>query len=168
VTYEQLTQLVVDENPYGDFVTTPMVATAVTEVKEELDKLRAKADDPKTTAEELAELERALEYVDGPAAKYQRKSPVPNPAQAAALAKAKVNAKAPGAAPDSQQYGSALHDAFYDAFMKGLFWNFKGKAIRISKAIRLEYEYEEAGAAPGQPKKTYSILIGFEGAGGGM
>jgi hypothetical protein len=106
VTYEQLTQLVVDENPYGDFVTTPMVAAAVKEVKEELEKLRAKADDPTTTAEDLAELKRGLEYVDGPAAKYQRKNPVPNPAQAAALAQAKVNAKAKGAAPDSQQYGS--------------------------------------------------------------
>jgi hypothetical protein len=52
--------------------------------------------------------------------------------------------------------------------MKGLFWNFKGEPIRISKALRLEYKYEEAGAQPGQPKKTYSILIGFEGAGGGM
>jgi len=167
VTYEQLTQLVVDENPYGDVVTTPMVAAAVAEVKEELEKLRGKADDPKTTAEDLAELQRGLEYVDGPAAKYQRKNPVPNPAQTTALAKAKVNAKAQGAAPDSQQYGSALHDTFYDAFMKGLFWNFKGEPVRISKALMLEFAYAD-GAASDESKKRYRILIGFEGAGGGM
>jgi hypothetical protein len=159
VAYEPLTQLIVDENPYGDLVTSPMVDAAVAEVKEELEKLR----DPKIPAD-LG----SLEYVDGPAAKYHRNDPVPSPAQVTALAQAKTTALAAGEVLGSPKYDSVLHDAFYNAFMKGLFWNFKGEAIRISKAIRLEYEYDEVGAAPGQPKKKYSILIGFEGAGGGM
>jgi hypothetical protein len=154
VAYEPLTQLVVEENPYGDIVTSPMMDAAVAEVKEELEKLRDKARDPKTTPEELAELKRRLEYVDGPAAMYHRGDVVP----AAAAVTATI------AAPNSPGYDSAV----YDAFMAGLFWHFKGKPVRISKALRLEYEYEEAGAAPGQPKRTYSILIGFEGSGGGI
>ena len=40
----------------------------------------------------------------------------------------------------------------------GLFWNLGDTTVRISKAIRIEYEYQ--GVRKG-------LVIGFEGAGGG-
>jgi len=48
----------------------------------------------------------------------------------------------------------------YGPLMQGLFWYFQGKPVRISKAMKLVYT-----APDGTP---YSILVGFEGAGGGM
>jgi hypothetical protein len=47
----------------------------------------------------------------------------------------------------------------YEKFMEGLFWQFKGKPIRVSKAMRLEYKVND---------NDYYILIGFEGSGDGM
>jgi hypothetical protein len=47
----------------------------------------------------------------------------------------------------------------YDKFMAGLFWQFKGKPIRVAKALRLEYKVNN---------EDYYILIGFEGSGDGM
>ncbi len=47
----------------------------------------------------------------------------------------------------------------YEQFMEGLFWQFKGKPVRVSKALRLEYKVNN---------KEYYILIGFEGSGDGM
>jgi hypothetical protein len=49
--------------------------------------------------------------------------------------------------------------ADYGDFMDGLFWFFRGKQYRISKAMRLKYT---VGG------KSYHILIGYEGSGGGM
>ena len=45
----------------------------------------------------------------------------------------------------------------------GLFWNLGDTTVRISKAVRIDYEYEIDG-------KLYrkGLVIGFEGAGGGM
>jgi hypothetical protein len=47
----------------------------------------------------------------------------------------------------------------YAKLMDGLFWFFRGKQYRISKAMRLQYK---VGG------KTYHILVGYEGSGGGM
>jgi hypothetical protein len=41
----------------------------------------------------------------------------------------------------------------------GLFWNLGDTTVRISKAIRIEFEYQ--GVRKG-------LVIGFEGSGGGM
>ena len=51
-----------------------------------------------------------------------------------------------------------------ERFMEGLFWHFGGKTRRMSKAIRIEYTYK------GADDKEYKqhLLIGDEGAGGGM
>jgi Dyp-type peroxidase family len=51
-----------------------------------------------------------------------------------------------------------------ERFMEGLFWHFGGKPRRMSKAIRIEYTYK------GDDDKEYKqhLLIGYEGAGGGM
>jgi hypothetical protein len=48
-------------------------------------------------------------------------------------------------------------------YLKGLFWNVGGTNVRVSKAIRIPYSYK-------QGKKTIksALLIGYEGAGGGM
>jgi Dyp-type peroxidase family len=45
----------------------------------------------------------------------------------------------------------------------GLFWNLGDTTVRISKAVRIDYEYEVDG-------KLYrkGLVIGFEGSGGGM
>lgn len=48
-------------------------------------------------------------------------------------------------------------------FMEGLFWYFGGKPRRMSKAIRIEYRY-----AVNDKEYTQHLLIGYEGAGGGM
>ena len=47
----------------------------------------------------------------------------------------------------------------YEQFMEGLFWEFKGKPVRVSKAMRLQYK---VGGRP------YYVLVGFEGSGDGM
>jgi hypothetical protein len=50
-------------------------------------------------------------------------------------------------------------------YAQGLFWSLGGdRAYRMSKAIRIEYDY----AYPDGTTKTYAIVIGFEGGGGGM
>ena len=51
-----------------------------------------------------------------------------------------------------------------ERFMEGLFWHFGGRPRRMSKAIRIEYTYK------GDDDKEYKphLLIGYEGAGGGM
>ena len=52
-----------------------------------------------------------------------------------------------------------------ERFMEGLFWHFGGKPRRMSKAIRIEYTYK------GDDDKEYTekhLLIGYQGAGGGM
>jgi len=50
-----------------------------------------------------------------------------------------------------------------ERFMEGLFWYFGGKPRRMSKAIRIEYTY----TADNKEYKQH-LLIGYEGAGGGM
>lgn len=50
-----------------------------------------------------------------------------------------------------------------ERFMEGLFWYFGGKARRMSKAIRIEYTYRS-----GDQEYKQHLLIGYEGAGGGM
>lgn len=117
MSYDPLSQLMTNENPYGT-VPPDTIAAAVKAVADQLAALRD-GSNPNPT------------LVDGPAAAYGANMPVP-----------------PGTPT-------------YDQLMKGLFWYFKGKPVRISKAMRLEY------TLPNSPTK-YSILIGFEGSGGGM
>jgi hypothetical protein len=48
---------------------------------------------------------------------------------------------------------------------QGFFWDLGGvEPSRMSKAIRISYEY----ALPNGKTKTYAIVIGYEGGGGGM
>jgi len=54
--------------------------------------------------------------------------------------------------PDDPQY-----------WQGGLFWNLGDKSVRISKAVRIEYEYKDKS---GKPVRK-GLVIGFEGAGGG-
>jgi Dyp-type peroxidase family len=50
-------------------------------------------------------------------------------------------------------------------YLQGLFWSLGGdRTYRMSKAIRIEYDY----TFPDGTRKTYAIMIGFEGGGGGM
>jgi len=51
-----------------------------------------------------------------------------------------------------------------ERFMEGLFWYFGGKPRRMSKAIRIEYTYK----GDGDKEYKQHLLIGYEGAGGGM
>jgi len=55
-------------------------------------------------------------------------------------------------APDQPQYWDG-----------GLFWNLGDTTVRISKAVRIDYEYEVDGKL-----SRKGLVIGFEGAGGGM
>jgi hypothetical protein len=50
-----------------------------------------------------------------------------------------------------------------ERFMEGLFWYFGGKPRRMSKAVRIEYTYKV-----GDQEYKQHLLIGYEGAGGGM
>ncbi len=45
----------------------------------------------------------------------------------------------------------------------GLFWNLGDTTVRISKAVRIDYEYEIDGR-----RYRKGLVIGFEGSGGGM
>ena len=48
-------------------------------------------------------------------------------------------------------------------YLEGLFWGFGEKrTYRMSKAIRIEYDYVD----PNGNKKTYAIVIGYEGGAG--
>jgi hypothetical protein len=136
VAYEPLTQLVKNENPYGNIVDSAMIETAVDAVRAQLETLRArhKALEEKKVAVEAENKRKLLEglaFVDGPAAKHSDADRVAVPAEPA-----------------------------YRDVLAGLFWHFRGEPYRISKALRIEYPIGNG--------RTYSILIGFEGAGGGM
>jgi hypothetical protein len=54
-------------------------------------------------------------------------------------------------------------DAVQDLVMKGLFWDFKGTAYRVSKALLVPYTYTDPDT-----KKTVQdvLLIGYGGAAG--
>jgi hypothetical protein len=46
----------------------------------------------------------------------------------------------------------------------GLFWNLGDTTVRISKAVRIDYEYEDSSGK----LVRKGLVIGFEGTGGGV
>jgi hypothetical protein len=140
VADEPLVEMLCDENPYGDIASTEKIQAAVARVKKELSELHAQNLTVGTT-----------DRTDGPAVVNRKNKAVKYESDKD---------------PNSHEY----HEELYGAFMKGLFWQFKGKPVRISKAFQLEYEYDEPD--PDQKGKyrteKYRILIGYEGSGGGM
>jgi hypothetical protein len=140
VADEPLVELLVDENPYGAIATTEKIQAAVAQVKKELSELHAQDPAAGTTVS-----------TDGPAVVNRKNKAVKYESDKD---------------PNSHEY----HDELYGAFMKGLFWQFKDKPVRISKAFQLEYEYQEPDPDEKGKYRTekYRILIGYEGSGGGM
>jgi hypothetical protein len=116
----ELSQFLVDENPYGYMNSAVDLNALLNYVIAELTMLR--------DAPNPEEMLKNLYFVDGISAKRKKDDPAP-----------------------------PAYD--YDTFMKGLFWQFKGKVVRVSKAIKLEYPINGQG---------HSILIGYTGSGGGM
>ena len=113
---DELTQLLIDENPYGFVDDAADLTNSVTNVIAQL------------TAVRNGTPLKDLDAIDGPSVRACKDDP------------AKISST-------------------YDQFMEGLFWQFKGKQLRVSKALRLEYTVNN---------KDYYILIGFEGSGDGM
>jgi hypothetical protein len=132
-----LMQFLIEENPYG-YDTNLDLNPSVETVRQELTALRPPDGLPQ---EEISKRLRESQHIDGPACRFTNANPAPNLAS---------NAPHP-LVPDKE--------TVFDLATAGLFWHFKGKQVRISKAMKLTYS---VGGT------SYDILIGFQGAGGGM